>query len=133
MQANSRVNQRAPQGAAAPVEPVAANSVADQLSGLATTLLQHVSMTSAVEGGEVIGMRLQPSGNGEVFAQLGFEPGDIMLDVNGLRVTDLRTGPALSQALTETNQASVRIRRNGNDEVLIVNFNDIQQLTESLQ
>jgi general secretion pathway protein C len=133
LQPNSRVSQRTETSRAAPVEPSTASSVADELSGVASTLLQHVTMAQAIEGGNVIGMRLQPRGDGQIFAQLGFEPGDILLDVNGLSVIDLRSGPALSQALTETNQASVRVQRNGTVEALIVNFNDIQQLTESLQ
>lgn len=136
VQLNSRVAQREPSATraqSARMQPQSAASAAEQLSGIATTLLQHIDMQPAPEGGEVIGMRLQARGDGQVFTSLGFEPGDIMLEVNGLRTTNLLDMQALSQALTETTQASVRIRRNGNNQVVIVDMSDLQQLAESFQ
>lgn len=132
-QLRSSLTRRTTASAAAPITPLVAASAAEELSGLASTLSQHMTMESAVDAGEITGMRLQPKGDSDVFSQLGFEPGDVMLEVNGLRVNNLRNVQAVSQALTETSQASVRVRRNGTDQVIIVNLADIQRLADSRQ
>jgi hypothetical protein len=40
---------------------------------------------------------------------------------------------AIGRALSETSQASVKIRRNDAEQTLTVNLNDIRQLAESRQ
>jgi len=131
---SSRVSVRTTTPSAPPPVPAAAAAgAADRLTGIAATLGQVVNMQPQIENGELIGMRLQPRGDNPAYTQLGFEPGDVMLEVNGLRVTNLRNTQAISQALAETDQASVRIRRNGQDQTVFVNLADIERLAESLQ
>lgn len=130
---NSNVATRAPQGAAPPVEPSSAVAMADAINNLAPVLAEHMSFAPAQEGGQMIGLRIQPRGDQAVFSELGFEAGDVLTEVNGLALNDLRQTSQVFNALSESSQAQVRIRRNGQEQVLVVNIGQLQQLAESLQ
>lgn len=133
-QTNSRVAAR-PQltGIRQPESLSAAVSIADAASQAASLIGEHMQIAMHTENGQPIGFRLQPRGDGRVFSELGLEPGDILTQVNGIQLSDLRNAPAVMQALSETQQASVMIRRNGADQALVLNVGDIQRLAESLQ
>lgn len=110
-----------------------AASLADAVGQAAAVLGEHVQFAGQTENGQVIGFRVQPKGDGQVFSQLGLEPGDILTEVNGLRLNDLRNTAQVMQTLGETAQANVTVRRNGTDQALVLNIGDIQRLAESLQ
>jgi general secretion pathway protein C len=110
-----------------------AASVADAVGNAAAILGEHMQIAQHEENGEMIGYRLQPRQNSQVFAQLGLEPGDVLTEVNGIRLNDLRNTARVFQALSETPQASVTIRRNGVDQSMTIDIGQLQQLSDSLQ
>jgi len=110
-----------------------AADLADSVGQMAAVLGQHVQFAGQTENGQIIGFRVQPLGDGQVFSQTGFEPGDILTEVNGLVLANGLNIPQLMQALGETAQANVTVRRNGTDQAIVLNISDIQQLAESLQ
>jgi general secretion pathway protein C len=85
------------------------------------------------EGGEMIGFRVEPRNDSPVLSRLGLEPGDILTEVNGRKLGDLTSPTALIQALGESPQANVLIRRNGVDQPMSIDVGQIQRLAESLQ
>ena len=106
---------------------------ADAVSNAAQVLAQHIQIAPQEENGEQIGYRLQPQQNSQVFVQLGLQPGDVLTEVNGIPLRDLRSTATVIQALSQSAQASVNIRRNGNDIPMIIDIAQIQQLSNSLQ
>jgi len=134
-QASSRVAGVRPQltGIRQPESLSAAVSIADAASEAASLIGEHMQVAMHTENGQAIGFRVQPRGDGRVFAQLGLEPGDVLTQVNGIRLNDVRNATQVLQALSETQQASVTIRRNGTDQALVLNVGEIQRLAESLQ
>lgn len=68
-----------------------------------------------VENDQFIGFRLRPGQDRRLLAQLGLRAGDIITEVNGTRLYDPGQGPALLQEISQADQVSVRIRRNGNE------------------
>jgi general secretion pathway protein C len=133
--AGSRVAATRPQltGIRQPESLGAAVSIADAASEAASLIGEHMQVAMHTENGQAIGFRVQPRGDGRVFAQLGLEPGDILTQVNGIPLSDARNAPQVLAVLGETQQASVMIRRNGSDQALTLNVGDIQRLAESLQ
>ena len=128
---NSNIQARTP--SPPPASPASAAAFAETIGNATAVLGQHMSITQHSEGGQITGIRLQPRGDGQVFAQLGFEAGDILTEVNGLRLNDPRNTSQVLQALAETTQANVTIRRNGNDQAMVIDLSQIQRLAESLQ
>lgn len=113
--------------------PSSQAALADAISDVAMQLSQHMQITPATEGDQMIGFRVQPRGDSQVFSQLGLEPGDVLTEVNGTRLNDLRQTTRVLQTLTEMQQANVTIRRNGNDMALVLDIGQIQRIAESLQ
>jgi general secretion pathway protein C len=113
--------------------PGAASSLTESMGQVASTLGQVMRITQQAENGQIIGFRLQPQGDGQAFAELGFEPGDILTEVNGLKLNDARGQLQVLQALSETSQAQVTVRRNGADRVLVIDIGQVQRLADSLQ
>ena len=131
---NSNVAAQQPRPLRTDNSPSTAASLADAVTSAAARIGQYMTVTAAEENGEVIGYRLQPRGDSQVFASLGLQPGDVLVEVNGTRLAgDLRANVQVLQALGETSQASVTIRRNGVDQAQVINIGDIQRLAESLQ
>jgi len=132
--ASSRVAAR-PQltGIAQPESLSAAASIADAAGEAASLISEHMQVALHAENGQAIGFRLQPRGDGRVFAELGLEPGDVLTEVNGIQLNDMRNTAQVLDALSEAQQASVTIRRNGTDQALIFDVARIQRLAESLQ
>jgi general secretion pathway protein C len=132
--ASSRVASR-PQltGIAQPESLSAAASIADAAGEAASLISEHMQVALHAENGQAIGFRLQPRGDGRVFAELGLEPGDVLTEVNGIQLNDMRNTAQVLDALSEAQQASVTIRRNGTDQALIFDVARIQRLAESLQ
>ncbi len=112
-------------GTSAPL-PAALGEVAELLS-------EHIQFAMHTENGQVLGFRVQPRGDPRVFSELGLEAGDVLTEVNGSRLNDLRNASQVLQALGETQMANVMIRRDGVDRALVLNIDQIERLAESLQ
>lgn len=131
--ANSSLSVAAQRPTRSAPGPDTASALAATLSDVAMTLGQHMRITQQAEGGKVIGYRLQPQGDGQVFSALGFEPGDVLTEVNGKRLDDTANVAQVLQTLGETSQANVTVRRNGADQILVIDIGQVRRLADSLQ
>lgn len=134
-QLNSSITSRAapPPPAPAPAEPQGAVAMAEALNNVAPVLANHINFTSAMENGQMIGFTLQPRGDSNIFGELGFEAGDVLMEVNGLPLNNLRQTAQVFAALGESPQAQVRVRRNGQEQMLVIDMGQVERLAESLQ
>ncbi len=64
------------------------------------------------EGNRLTGIILQPTGDGAALAAAGFEPGDVILSINGERIQDMGQAARFSTMLGDGN-ALVQVERNG--------------------
>jgi general secretion pathway protein C len=116
------------------VRPGNAASMADAVTSAIGQIGQFMQIAPQEEGGQMVGYRLQPRGDGAIFQQLGLEPGDVLTEVNGIRLSgDIRNTAQVFQILAETTQASVIVRRNGVEQPMVIDVGQIQRLSESLQ
>jgi len=103
------------------------------ITNAASVFSTHVQLRQHIDGDTVVGWRMEPRNDSPVMAQLGLEPGDVLTEVNGVRLGDLRNLNGVLAALQETPQANVKIRRNGVDVPMTIDLNQVTRLVESLQ
>ena len=71
-----------------------------------------------VENGQFIGFRLRPGRQRAAFEQLGLQGGDVLVEVNGTRLTNPAQALELAQLLLNSNPVTVRLLRNGAEVAL---------------
>jgi len=69
-------------------------------------------------GGQQQGYRVYPGRNRRQFAALGLRPGDLIKDVNGASLTDPQQAMEIFQSLGTSDQVTVTVERNGQQQVL---------------
>lgn len=108
-------------------------SLRDVISDNASQITNVIRPAPHIEGGEVVGFRVNPGRNREAFDALGLEPGDVVTDVNGTPLNDPSAGLTLFEALGEATMANVTVLRNGVPQVLVVDTSQIERLAENMQ
>lgn len=71
--------------------------------------------------GEMIGYRLSPGREPELFAQLGLMQGDVVVQVNGIRLDTTQNGMKALKSVQSGDAVSLTVLRNGVEEVLSFN------------
>lgn len=108
---------RAPQAGAAPGGVIDATAIASRFREAAVTdpdTLQDLAFIDPyVENGQFVGFRLRPGRDRRLLRRLGLRGGDVLTEVNGIRIDDPAKGFAVLQDLFAAEQVSVRIQRNG--------------------
>ena len=107
-----------------------AGSLRDIISENASRLTDLIRVVPQVEGGQMIGFRLNPARDRERFAALGFQPGDVVTDINGTALNDPSQGLQVFQNLGESTQATVTVIRDGQPQVLTIDTSQLEGLTE---
>jgi general secretion pathway protein C len=129
----------AAQAAAAPNSRVAlptpdnSGSLRDIISENASRLTDLIRVVPQVEGGQMIGFRINPARDRERFAALGFQPGDVVTDINGTALNDPSQGLQVFQNLGESTQATVTVIRDGTPQVLTIDTSQLEGLAEGRQ
>ena len=119
-----------------PQRPVAQqpnDSLRDLISENATRLTEVIRVAPYIDQGQMVGFRLNPGQNRELYDSLGLQPNDVVTDINGTALTDPSSGLQVFQALGEATMANVTIIRNGTPEVLVIDTSQLQQLSEGRQ
>ncbi|MEL8056189.1 MAG: type II secretion system protein N [Pseudomonadota bacterium] len=78
-----------------------------------TVLLSVVSLSEARANGRVLGYRLEARGGIDRFQSLGFQPGDVLLSVNGSSVANQDPSELIEQ-IGSSREAVLNIDRGGN-------------------
>ena len=114
-------NPFAPLGAAAsPSSPETAPS------GDALRLSRIAHAVPHVEQGTMVGFRLNPRGGPALFEALGFEPGDVVTEINGAALREPGQAPEVFERLAESSQANLVLIRDGSPRVLTVDTSVVQ-------
>ncbi|NJN46977.1 MAG: type II secretion system protein GspC [Candidatus Competibacteraceae bacterium] len=119
----------APQTGLAPASdaPIDASTIASRLRREVVErpqVLEDLAFASPYQqDGQFIGFRLRPGRDRKLFQQLGLRPGDIVTEINGLRLTSPTQGLTLFQELLNTDQIAVQVLRNGAEIPLIFALN----------
>lgn len=99
---------------AAPVAPPAGGGPAGGAPSGPLTMesaRRGISFGAHAEGGRVMGLDVQPGGDGSVFRAVGFQPGDIITSVNGKPITGAGDGALIAGAMKPGASVAVTVRR----------------------
>lgn len=96
----------APSIFAAPPPPPPPAAPSNQLDA------SQIQFQPRTNGGRVTGFVVQPGGSGEAFRAAGFAPGDVIVSVNGQRITSADQGRSLASQIT-LNGATIEVDRGG--------------------
>jgi general secretion pathway protein C len=95
-------------------------------------LMDVVRAMPVMDHGKLTGYRIYPAGNPGVFNQLGLKPGDVVTAVNGIPLTDPAQSMRVLSSLKTTEQVSVSLTRNGQQQTQVLqmappNLSDLRQ------
>jgi general secretion pathway protein C len=107
-------------------------SLRDVISSNASRITEIVRAAPQLESGQMIGYRITPGRDREAFAELGFEPGDVLTDVNGTALNDMATSLQVFESLGEASMATVTVLREGAPQVVVVDMSQVQNVAEDV-
>ena len=110
---------------ALPLAPEAA-SLQGAIDDNASRLGEILRFAPHVERGRMIGFRLRPGDRPEPFAELGFESGDVVTEINGMAMTKVGRGTQVFERLSESSMANVTLIRDGVARVLTIDTSLIE-------
>lgn len=100
--------------------PAAVSALSPTPSGRAARLSTAVRAVPHIEQGAVVGFRLSPEDDPAPFEALGFEPGDVVTEINGAALTDPGQALEVFERLAESPQANLVLIRDDAPRVLTV-------------
>lgn len=88
-----------------------------QISGtpevMIDSVMELISITPHSEAGELVGYRLSPKSNPEIFRAAGLRDGDIAIMLNGYDLTNAAEAMSLMQSLESLTEATIVVLRDG--------------------
>jgi general secretion pathway protein C len=103
------------------------------ISDNAARLTDIIRPAPHVQEGQIVGFRVNPGRDRATFEALGFQPGDVVTDINGTVLDDVSQGLQIFQSLGEATQANVTVLRDGVPQVLVIDTTQLQKLQENRQ
>jgi general secretion pathway protein C len=122
---------RSPTPMMSPAASAPNGSLRQVISENASRLTDIVRLAPHVEGGQVVGFRVNPGRDRATFEALGLQPGDVVTDINGTVLDDPSQGLQAFEALGEATMANVTVLREGVPQVLVIDTSQLQKLQEN--
>ncbi|HET7132671.1 MAG TPA: type II secretion system protein GspC, partial [Gammaproteobacteria bacterium] len=114
-----------PPVAAAPAQN---DSLRQVISQNASKLTDVLRLAPAIEGGQVVGFRVNPGRDKDTFEALGLKAGDVVTDINGTQLDDPGKGLQVFESLGEATMANVTVVRDGSPQVIVIDTSQLQNL-----
>lgn len=83
-------------------------------------LFEYINIAPEKRNGELVGYRLTPGKNPELFKQAGLQANDLAIAINGFQLTDMKQAMSAMNELRTSTDASITIERDG--QVMDVQF-----------
>ncbi len=109
------------------------NSLRAAVTNNLSKLTDVIRPTPYMQQGKLAGYRLYPGTNRDKFASLGLRPGDIATEIDGQPLTDPTQAMKIFESLGSSEQASVTIDRNGQQETVMISASQLDLGDEQSQ
>ncbi|MEL0657297.1 type II secretion system protein GspC [Pseudoalteromonas issachenkonii] len=76
-------------------------------------LFDYIRVSQAMNDGELIGYRLSPGKEPELFKKMGLKNNDLAISINGYQLTDLKQAMSAINELRNSTDANITIERDG--------------------
>ena len=108
-------------------------SLRNVISENTSQLTNIMRLSPHVEGGQMVGFRINPGRDRETFEALGLMPGDVVTDINGMVLDDPSRGLQVFEALGESTMANVTVMRDGSPTVIVIDTSQLANIAENRQ
>lgn len=92
-----------------------AQEIRERIATQPQALRDLVQARPFIKNGQFMGFRLLPGLDNQMFEQLGLEPGDVITQVNGVRLTDPQQSMTVLQEVLNADQVAVQVLRKGTE------------------
>ncbi|MEO3680042.1 type II secretion system protein GspC [Rheinheimera fenheensis] len=72
--------------------------------------------------GQLLGYRLTPGKDASLFTQLGLQPNDLAIEINGIALTDMQQAMNVINELRDAKEAAIKIERDGEIRDILVSL-----------
>lgn len=104
----------APPSAAVPASPVITlTPTPAPAPAAAGSFASDVQFQPRMSGGAVSGVTVQPQGSGNAFRAAGLAPGDVIVSVNGRRITSAEQARAIAGQIAGQRSVTIQVERDG--------------------
>lgn len=73
----------------------------------------YVRVTPVQRDGQLAGYRLMPGKDPAMFQQLGFQQGDLAIEINGVPLNDMQQAMRVINDIRDASEAAIKIERDG--------------------
>lgn len=123
---SSSSSNRIPSGNITQVSPQATQALKEYRQKLVTdpqSVMNTVRAEPYRQGGELKGYRIFPGKDKELFNQIGLQPGDVVVAINGIALDSPLKGLEVMQNVTDATEVNMEVIRNGVSQTFSVPLN----------
>lgn len=85
----------------------------DEIMAEPMKFFDYVRVTPVQRDGQLAGYRLMPGKDAAMFQQLGFQQGDLAIEINGVPLNDMQQAMRVINDIRDASEASIKIERDG--------------------
>ncbi|CAM5199587.1 type II secretion system protein GspC [Alishewanella longhuensis] len=94
----------------------------DEIMAEPMKFFDYVRVTPVQRDGQLAGYRLMPGRDAAMFQQLGFQQGDLAIEINGVPLNDIQQAGRIINDLREASEAAIKIERDGEIRDILVSL-----------
>ncbi len=85
----------------------------DEILAEPMKFFDYVRVTPEQRDGQLVGYKLMPRKDAALFRQLGLQPGDLAIEINGVPLSDIQQAARIINDLRDASEAAIKIERDG--------------------
>ncbi|GHG75417.1 type II secretion system protein GspC [Alishewanella longhuensis] len=94
----------------------------DEIMAEPMKFFDYVRVTPVQRDGQLAGYRLMPGKDAAMFQQLGFQQGDLAIEINGVPLNDIQQAGRIINDLRDASEAAIKIERDGEIRDILVSL-----------
>ena len=94
----------------------------DELLAEPMKFFDYIRVSPQRNNGQLVGYRLMPGKDPSLFAQLGLQPNDLAVEINGIALNDMQQAMNVINELREAKEAAIKVERDGEIRDILVSL-----------
>ncbi|MBU1312312.1 MAG: type II secretion system protein GspC [Gammaproteobacteria bacterium] len=94
----------------------------DELIAEPMKFFDYIRVSPQRNNGQLSGYRLMPGKDPSLFAQLGLQPNDLAIEINGIALNDMQQAMNVINELRDAKEAAIKIERDGEIRDILVSL-----------
>lgn len=94
----------------------------DELIAQPMKFFDYIRVSPKRDNGQLTGYRLTPGKDPSLFIQLGLQPNDLAVEINGIRLNDMQQAMNVINELRDAKEAAIKIERDGEIRDILISL-----------